>query len=403
VNRSFDMLPFFAALFIDLFSFGLMYPVIIAFFHQPNVAHLYPPQTLALLLSATFSLFPFGMFFGASLLGDISDAIGRKRTLLICMGGLTVSYGLMVLGVQTMILSFFLVGRLLSGLMAGSGPIAQAAMMDRSAPEDRGRNLSHVVLVNCVALTSAPAVGGILARFDMRAPLLVTVVLCVGAFILIQRAHFTEVAPATRFSLSWRRPIENFVHAARHPRIRWITLSFFLFQLGFSIYFVYVLLLMQRQYGLDPAGIGLFSATIGAGFVVGSTLGYPWLARHLPNEAGFAAVSLLVCGGFVVLSAFVPQLAQWPVALLAAVFNVTAYVTLFALISGSASKTEQGWALGIGTSAIALAFFLSGLLANVLTVVPIGPILAAGGIIVAMGAVPLWRVRQAVVVAPIGG
>jgi MFS family permease len=395
MNRNLGMLPFFAAVFIDLFSFGLMYPVIIALFHQPAVADLYPPQVMALLLSATFSLFPLGMFFGASLLGDMSDAIGRKRTLLVCVAGLAASYGLMFIGVQTMILAFFLAGRLLSGLMAGTAPIAQAAMLDHGRPEDRGRNISHVVLVNCIALTSAPAAGGLLANLDIRAPLIFTVVLCIGVYALIRYAPFTEAAPAKPFVFGWRRPFENFAHAARHPRIRWIALSFFLFQFGFSIYFLYVLILMQRAYNLNAMGLGFFSATLGLGFVVGTVFGYPRLAKIIPSESRFAMLSLLVCGGFVLLSAVMPQLLQWPVALLAAVFNVTAYITLFALISGAAAANEQGWSQGIGSAAIALAFFLSGLLANVLTFVPVPVILACGGAIVALGAIPLLRVRAA--------
>src|SRR5271170_1921487 len=119
------MLPLFAAVFIDLFSFGLMYPVIIIVFHQPAIEALYPPGNRSIYLMLAFSLFPFGMFFGAALLGDLSDALGRRRTLLICMAGLGMSYLLMMLGVQTRNLEWLLLGRLLSGLMAGTSPIAQ--------------------------------------------------------------------------------------------------------------------------------------------------------------------------------------------------------------------------------------------------------------------------------------
>ncbi|MFI5018166.1 MAG: MFS transporter, partial [Dongiales bacterium] len=89
------LLPLFAAVFIDIFSFGLMYPVIIALFHDPGVVGVYRPAVLDAYLSLAFSLFPLGMFFGASYLGDLSDALGRRRTLLICMDGLASAYVLM--------------------------------------------------------------------------------------------------------------------------------------------------------------------------------------------------------------------------------------------------------------------------------------------------------------------
>src|SRR5215469_11764285 len=140
------LLPLFAAVFIDIFSFGLMYPVIVALFHHLIVIGVYRPAMRDAYLSLAFSLFPLGMFFGGSFLGDLSDAIGWRRTLLICMAGLGSAYVLMWLAVESRDLLFLLAGRLLSGLMAGTGPIAQAAMMDRSSEAERGRNMSNVVV-----------------------------------------------------------------------------------------------------------------------------------------------------------------------------------------------------------------------------------------------------------------
>ncbi|MCB8873774.1 MFS transporter [Acidisoma silvae] len=389
-----DMLPFLAAVFIDLFSFGLMYPVIVILFRDLGAAHAYAPATLNLLLSLTFSLFPLGMFFGASLLGDLSDALGRRRTLLICMTGLGLAYTLMFLGVETRIVGFLLAGRLLSGLMAGAAPIAQAAMMDHSTPERRGHDMSRVVLVNCLALASAPAAGGVLTDLWLPLPLLVTMGLCAAVFVLIYHARFAEAAPRAALALSWRRPFTNFVLAAQHPRIRWLALAFFLFQFGFAIYYVYVIVLMGNVYRLEPSLLGLFTGTMGVGFVVGSTLGYPVLAKLIPGEARICGLSLILCGVFILLAADAGEAWQWPLVFLAAVANCAAYITLLSLISGAAAADAQGWAMGIGSAAVALAFFLSGLIANGLTVIPLPAIIALGGAIVVAAALPLWRLRQ---------
>lgn len=390
MNRLFGMLPYLAAVFIDLFSFGLMYPVIVILFRDFSARHVYGPGTLNLLLSVTFSLFPFGMFFGASLLGDLSDALGRRLTLLICMTGLTLAYALMFLGVESDVIGLLLAGRLISGLMAGAAPIAQAAMMDHSTPELRGRDMSRVVLVNCLAIASAPAVGGVLTDIWLPLPMLFTVLLCIGAFALIIRSHLPEAAPRAALNLSWRRPVMNFVLAARHPRIRWFALAFFLFQLGFSIYFLYVLVLMGETYHLEPSWLGIFSATIGLGMVVGSTVGYQLLARMIRNEVALAALSLGLCGIMVLLAAVSGKVLQWPFAFLASIANCCAYITLLALLSAAAGAERQGWAMGIGSAAVALAFFLSGLLAGLLAFVPLPVMLAIGGALVVLSATPLW-------------
>ena len=80
-------------------------------------------------------------------------------------------------------------------------------------------------------------------------------------------------------------------------------------------------------------------------------------------------------------------------ALLAAVSNVIAFVALLTLISGAASAEEQGWALGIGGSMTALAFFIAGLAAAALTVLALWILIAAGGLIVLAAVVPLNAAR----------
>jgi len=64
-------------------------------------------------------------------------------------------------------------------------------------------------------------------------------------------------------------------------------------------------------------------------------------------------------------------------AIVACATNLPAYVGLLTLISGSASAEDQGWALGIGASMAALAFFLAGLAAVALNIVPLWVLILA--------------------------
>ncbi len=195
-------------------------------------------------------------------------------------------------------------------------------------------------------------------------------------------------------ALSWHRPIEIFLQAIRHPAIGPIALSYLLFQLGFALYYVYILVEMQKTYHATPLELGLFSAVLGVGFVIGTTAGYRTAAAWLKTDAKVAAAGLIACG-IVILLAALPLSAplQVLVALLAAVTNVVAFVALLTLISGAASAEEQGWALGIGGSMTALAFFIAGLAAAVLTLLPLWVLIAAGGLIVIAALAPLKPAR----------
>jgi MFS transporter, DHA1 family, tetracycline resistance protein len=107
-------------------------------------------------------------------------------------------------------------------------------------------------------------------------------------------------------------------------------------------------------------------------------------------------LGLGLCGGFILLSALpLGGLLQWPIALLAASSNLLAFVSLLALISAAATDDEQGWALGIGGAMTAASFFLSGLFASILGIIPVPLLLAAGGLIVATGMLPLLGARPA--------
>jgi DHA1 family tetracycline resistance protein-like MFS transporter len=84
---------------------------------------------------------------------------------------------------------------LLSGLMAGTSPIAQAAMMGYATEAEHGHGMSQIVLLNCLALVRGPAAGGLLGHFDFRAPLLFALRLSAGAFASIRLAWKCAGAP----------------------------------------------------------------------------------------------------------------------------------------------------------------------------------------------------------------
>jgi MFS family permease len=397
-SRTLKMMPFFAALFIDTFSFGLMYPVIVSLFHFHWVLREYPGAERNVYLALAFSLFPLGMCFGASLLGDLSDALGRKRTMLICMVGLTLAYGLMWLGVASHALAWFLVGRLVSGLMAGTGPIAQAAMMDASAEAERGQRLANVVLVNSLALVSAPALGGLLGHYDFQAPIIFAAILCVLVFVWIWRRVVEPPIARKPLVFEWSRPITVFTRALRHPEISSIAASFTLFQLGMGFFYLFIMVQATADYHLTPLALGLLSATMGAGFVVGSTIGYSRAIVLLKNDRALASFGLLVAGALTVVTAApVGIVVVWACVLVIAACGMLAYVSTLALISKAADESEQGWALGVGSAIVAFTFFVTGLFASTLHVLPLWVLIGGGGVLMMAAVIPLRPHRASAV------
>jgi len=392
--------PLFLAVFIDIFSFGLMYPLIVALFAGGWVAEAYTPATRDTLLSLAFSLFPIGMFFGASLLGDLSDALGRRRTLMICMAGLAASYALMWLALEIGHLWLFFLGRLASGLMAGTAPIAQASVVDAAPEDQRSAAMAQVVLVNTFGMVAGPAIGGLLGHLSLRLPLIVALILCVVTLISLNTAHFARDAARRALSLDWKQPFRLLLRVRERPAIVVPAASFFLFQLGFLIYYTFILVEMQRSYGFSTGELGLFSMVMGLGCAFSSAIGFKWVRGRLGADKPTALLGLAACGAFLIVSALpLPAWGQVAVGFLSTSSNILAFITLLAAISSSVDETERGWALGIANAGVALSVLLAGLMTSLLVFLPADLFLALGGIVVLAAILPGLRLAGAPVAA----
>lgn len=95
--------PVLLATIIDAMGFGLVYPVMTSMFsvlhNNPFFADNISSHLRHFYLGLGFLLYPAAMFFGASFLGDLSDSLGRRKVLLICVFGLILSFSMMALGI----------------------------------------------------------------------------------------------------------------------------------------------------------------------------------------------------------------------------------------------------------------------------------------------------------------
>ena len=108
-------------------------------------------------------LYPMMMFFGAPILGQLSDRVGRKRMLLICAVGIVFSYTILSSAFALGSVILVMVGRALGGMTAASQPISLAALVDVSAPEKRDFWLSMGLLASSVGFVVGPALSGLLS------------------------------------------------------------------------------------------------------------------------------------------------------------------------------------------------------------------------------------------------
>lgn len=391
--------PALFAIVIDSMGFGLVYPILTAIFTYDNAIIAHTSTALRhFYLGLGFLLYPLFMFFGASFMGDFSDIIGRKKVLILCMAGIAVSFFLMGLGTSFASISLLMIGRALSGLMAGSQPIAQAAIVDLSTEKQKALNMSVITLVLSLGLVIGPVIGGVFSDqavssfFHFSTPFYLSAVLALIACFWIALSFRETFYKKRELSIEWLRPIQVFVEAFYDRSIRAIALVFLLMQMGFSIYFQLILVLLDRKYGYTSWKLGIFNAFIGFSFGVGMLLIIRAALRFWKIEK-ISYVFLFLTAAMQILSSMVDSIILiWVLAFFVAAFDMVAYSAMLTNFSNAAIREKQGWAMGISGAVMAVSWALTGFTTNLISYVGIDGLIFWGGVLILISSILMFAI-----------
>jgi MFS family permease len=369
-----QLAPLFLVLLIDSMGLGLLFPILNSLIMEPSAGFVLHASASArsIVYGVTVGIFMLSWFFGAAILGDLSDLVGRKKSLVICMLGAAVGYILAAFAIPMKSLLLLILGRVVAGFTAGSQPIAQAAIVDVSPEEHKARNIGWILLAVSVGFVLGPIFGGLLSNphliswFGYTTPLWFAALLSVlNAFIL--RRYFKETfraAPLT--GIKWHRAIAVFISAFKHAKIRYISIAFLVMILGWSNYFTFMPMFMLMHYGYNELWNSLFLTVMACGFAIGC-----YSVDYFNRWMGLkwtVALGLLVSGAlsYVIVSANILVL-HWLCNFVIGIFIAAAYSALLTIFSNQVSADEQGWVMGVTGSIMALAFALTSFLTGAIT------------------------------------
>jgi MFS transporter, DHA1 family, tetracycline resistance protein len=386
--RPFHIAPCLLAIIIDNLGFGLVYPMFAALFTSDlTLLPSNTPDTMNFYLGLSYLLYPLCMFFGASSLGDLSDAYGRKKIILVCMGGIALSFLLMGIGVTTSSLTLVLLGRALSGLFAGSQPIVQASIIDQSTKETRTLNMSLIGLTLSIGLIFGPIIGGffsdstIVKFFNFSTPFYLVFLLALITTGWIALSFEETFLKARKRQIDFLRPIRLFWQAFRDRRILHVSFNFLLMQIGFGLFFSLALLYLKNRFGYSTWELGAYNGWIGVSF----TFGMFFIAKRVAGRyraESIAAASIFVTAIGQILF-FIPlsQAWAWILALPIGASDMLAYTTMLTSFSNTADEKSQGWVMGISIAVLALAWVIAGFSSNLLDILSANQIVGWGGIL----------------------
>ena len=122
---------------IDMMAIGLIVPVL------PLLVGSFTsdPVQAALWYGAVAFAFSLANFFGAPILGALSDRYGRRPVLLLGFCGLALNFFATALATQLWVL---IAVRLVGGAMQANAAVANAYVADITAPQDRARRFGQL-------------------------------------------------------------------------------------------------------------------------------------------------------------------------------------------------------------------------------------------------------------------
>ncbi len=361
-------------LFINAMSIGLVFPIFAPLFTQSTQPLFSANTSLAtqtLFYTMILAIPTVFVMIGAPFWGRISDHIGRKSVLLIGLVGVAASFALSSIGVLWGSLFILFLSRALAGFMDGSEAVAMAALADLSSPGDKARNMGYATFAGTIGFIVGPVVGGFLAepsltgRFHYEIPFILSLFITLLNTLILYRFFPRQQNLKTK-STSQSGYIQLLLKGFSicfDKRIRGLSFLLFVLQFCLAAFFQLSTLVLVEKFHYSSGQVGLFTTFLGACFSGGIFFVIYILlerVRHLLLlKLGIYLMALsLLSALYFHQSALLAWIAVAPLMFgIAMMYNV-----LLAFVSNAVSESEQGDAMGSGTSLKALGWLSSGIL-----------------------------------------
>ncbi|OUS35424.1 tetracycline resistance MFS efflux pump [Rhodobacterales bacterium 56_14_T64] len=342
---------------IDAMGIGLIMPIMPGLIVEVQGGSLADAALWGGILATSFAVM---QFLFSPVLGNLSDAYGRRPVLLVSLFVMALDYVVMALAGSLWLL---LLGRLVGGVTAATHATAGAYMADVSKSTEKAANFGLLGAAFGVGFVLGPLIGGLLGELGTRAPFYAAAILAALNFILGWFVMTETVTDKNRRAFDWRRahPFGAFRSMARIPGIQRLLWVYFLYSVAIYVYPAIWSYFTEERFNWSPQTIGLSLGIFGAmmAFVQGGLL------RHVIRK--FGERNTVIYGqifdfvGFSLL-AFITSgtlaLILTPITALGAVVTPA----LQAIMSKSVPDNQQGELQGVMTAVHALSMVISPLL-----------------------------------------
>ncbi len=376
VNQKTNTSVIFLTVLIDMLGVGIVIPIIPALFFAEGATFFGPDVSnakIGVIYGLLVSAYPMMQFFGAPILGALSDRYGRKPLLNISLIGTCIGYVLFAIAIinQNLWLLFF--SRMLPGFMGGNISIIMSAMADISTPETKAKNFGLVGAAFGIGFVLGPSLGGLLGDssivswFSYATPFWFTAILTLVNIILVKIRFPETVKEKTNRQIKFFSGVQNLVLSFKMPNLRIIFSVVLLLGLGFSFFTQFFSVYLIEDFDYTVRDIGLFYAWVGLWLIFTQAVIVRKMSGKVPSSQVISITLLILAASIGLL--LIPGKSFWffVISPLIAVSNGITGPNLTAVVSDQGNEERQGEILGIKQSMQSVGAAVPPLIAGWLT------------------------------------
>ncbi len=296
-------------------------------------------------------------FFFAPIVGNLSDAYGRRPVLLLSMVVLGINY--IIMGFANSLVLLF-IGRIISGIGASTMSTCNAYVADVTPISERAQYFGMIGAAFGMGFIIGPVIGGILGEFGSRVPFFATAALVFfnllfGFFILPE-----SLTPENRriFEPARANPLATFRQLSQFRVVFGILMVMFFYNLGhhvlpsiWSYYTIEKLNWSTREIGYSLGFIGVLMVFV-QGFLIRIVI--PKVGLRNAGIIGMSMTLVAFCGYASASTSWMMYVAMVPGAL-----GALAGPAMNGIASGQIGAQQQGELQGGMSSMMSLTSILS--------------------------------------------
>ncbi len=399
-SRSF--FPVLLTYFIDNFGQAIVYPIFTPLFLNPDLHLLGADFTFfhrTLLLGFLIASFPLAQLFGAPLLGELSDRMGRKRVFLVTISGGIFGYFLTGLGIHIRDLTLLWIGRALAGFFAGNLTLCLAAIADIThTKEERSRNFGWIGTLAGLGFVLAILTGGSLSNPDLEkffrpeVPFFLTGILSLINLGLIYRFFQESKQGKSHDKIEFFQSIRNIGSAILTKGVRSIYVVYFLFIISWVTSLQFLSAYLIHDFGVTRNTITFAFVFIGITWSFANFVLNPILTKLISPITTF-----LFALGLLSIALFFTLIPHQPLPLflihffIASLCAALCWTNGLATLSSSAAKTIQGSILGVNQSIVAMGFIAGPVIGGIIAGIDINKLYVFTALCALSGALLLLK------------